>query len=49
MCLFFFIKTKRLRDAEREKPARFVCGEWGAGGGVSDNIIDSLTVDLSEK
>jgi hypothetical protein len=46
MCLFFFIKIKRLQDAERGKPARFVCGEGGAG--VSDNITDSLTVDLSE-
>ena len=32
MCvLFIFVKLKRPQDAERGKPARFVCGERGGG------------------
>jgi hypothetical protein len=32
MCvLFIFVKLKLPQDAERGKPARFVCGERGGG------------------
>ena len=48
MCvLFIFVKLKRPQDAERGKPARFVCGEGERG--MSHNITDSLTVGLSEQ